>query len=204
MPLPRSIRTPNGSEKQSDAFLAADFESPPPKGAIVATGSSSMRGWHGRIAEDLAPLTIIPRGFGGSNMHDVRYFLDELVLRHEPRAVLLYEGDNDVAAGIAPEAILAEFDAIDQAIEERLPETRIYILAVKPSVARWQLWPTMQATNALLSARAGRGRQARLHRHRDAHVRRERRTHRVDLHRRHAAHERRGLRHLADGRPTRF
>ena len=37
-----------------DAFLAADEETPPSKGAIVATGSSSMRGWHGRIAEDLA------------------------------------------------------------------------------------------------------------------------------------------------------
>lgn len=137
-----------------DAFLAADAESMPPKRAVVATGSSSMRGWHGRIAEDLAPLTIIPRGFGGSNMHDVRHFLDELVLRYEPRAVLLYEGDNDVAAGMEPHQILAEFDAIDAAIAERLPETRIYILAVKPSIARWQHWATMQATNDLFKARA--------------------------------------------------
>jgi len=137
-----------------DAFQAAETESMPARGAVVATGSSSMRGWHGRIADDLAPLTIIPRGFGGSNMHDARYFLDELVLRHEPRAVLLYEGDNDVAAGLAPEQVLAEFDAIDAAVAERLPETRIYILAVKPSIARWQLWPTMAATNDLLKARA--------------------------------------------------
>ena len=137
-----------------DAFLAADAESLPARGAVVATGSSSMRGWHGRLAEDLAPLTVIPRGFGGSNMRDVRHFLDELVLRHEPRAVLLYEGDNDVAAGLEPEQILAEFDAIDAAVAERLPATRIYILAVKPSIARWQLWPTMAATNDLLKGRA--------------------------------------------------
>lgn len=137
-----------------DAFQAAEAESMPTRGAVVATGSSSMRSWHGRIADDLAPLTIIPRGFGGSNMHDVRHFLTELVLRHEPRAVLLYEGDNDVAAGLTPEQILAEFDAIDLAIAERLPATRIYILAVKPSIARWQLWPTMAATNELLKARA--------------------------------------------------
>lgn len=137
-----------------DAFRAAEAESMPARGAVVATGSSSMRGWHGRIADDLAPLTIIPRGFGGSNMHDVRHFLTELVLRHEPRAVLLYEGDNDVAAGLAPEQVLAEFDAIDAAIAERLPETRVYILAVKPSIARWQLWPTMALTNDMLEARA--------------------------------------------------
>ena len=137
-----------------DAFLAADAEAAPAKGAVVATGSSSMRGWHARIAEDLAPLTVIPRGFGGSNMHDVRHFLDELVLRHAPRAVLLYEGDNDIAAGIEPEQVLAEFDAINAAIAERIPDTRIYILAVKPSIARWQLWPAMTATNDLLKARA--------------------------------------------------
>ena len=137
-----------------DAFLAADAESMPPTDAIVATGSSSMRGWHGRIAEDLAPLTIIPRGFGGSNMNEVRYFLGELVLRYKPRAVLLYEGDNDVAVGVEPDQILAQFDAIDAAIAESLPDTRIYILAIKPSIARWHLWPTMHATNEQLKARA--------------------------------------------------
>ena len=137
-----------------DAFSAQDGASPPTTGAIVATGSSSMRGWHGRIAADLAPLTLVPRGFGGSNMNDVRHFLTELVLRYKPRAVLLYEGDNDVAAGATPVQILAHFDAIDAAVADALSETRIYILAVKPSLARWPLWPTMAATNDMLKARA--------------------------------------------------
>ena len=137
-----------------DAFLAAEAESPPPAGAIVATGSSSMRGWHGRIAEDLAPLTIIPRGFGGSNMADVRHFVDELILRHRPRAVLLYEGDNDADLGATPEEMLAHFDAIVAAIHESLPATRIYVLAVKPSILRWHLWEVMSATNAGFASRA--------------------------------------------------
>ena len=137
-----------------DAFAAQAGDSPPPAGAIVATGSSSMRGWHGRIAEDLAPLAIVPRGFGGSNMADVVHFVDELVLRYKPRAVLLYEGDNDAALGATPAQILSHFDAFAAAIHEALPATRIYILAVKPSLARWQLWPTMQAANAGLAERA--------------------------------------------------
>lgn len=138
-----------------DAFLAAEGETPPPQGAVVATGSSSMRGWHGRIAEDLAPLTVIPRGFGGSNMKDVLHFLDQLVLRHRPRAVLLYEGDNDTALGATPDEILEHFDAIVAGIHEHLPQTRIYILAVKPSIARWHLRDVVQATNAMLDQRAG-------------------------------------------------
>lgn len=137
-----------------DAFLAAEVESSPPQGAIVATGSSSMRGWHSRIDEDLAPLTVVARGFGGSNMLDVRHFLGDLVLRHRPRAVLLYEGDNDAALGATPEQIAGHFDAIVAAIHAEAPTTRIYVLAVKPSLARWQLWPVMAATNALFKLRA--------------------------------------------------
>ena len=137
-----------------EAFLASEADAPPPKNAVVATGSSSMRFWHRRIGEDLAPLTIIPRGFGGSNMRDVRHFLDELVLRHEPRAVLLYEGDNDAAVGATPEQVLEHFDAIVATIHERLPATRIYALSVKPSVARWHLRDVMGAINAQFTARA--------------------------------------------------
>ena len=136
-----------------DAYLASEADAVPPKGAIVATGSSSMLFWRG-IKEDLAPLTVIPRGFGGSNMRDLRYFLEELVFRHAPRAVLIYEGDNDLAVGATPAQILEHFDAIVAAIRERLPNTRVYILAVKPSVARWHLWDAMRATNTLFAARA--------------------------------------------------
>ena len=137
-----------------DAFLAAEASAPTPRGAIVAVGSSSVRFWHRRIAEDLAPLTIIPRGFGGSTMADARHYVAELVLRHEPRAILLYEGDNDVAIGATPAQILKQFDAFVAAIHDRLPTVRIYTLAVKPSVARWHLWETMAATNTLLASRA--------------------------------------------------
>ena len=136
-----------------DNYLAAEADAPPPKGAIVGTGSSSMLFWRG-IEEDLAPLTIIPRGFGGSTMRDLRHFLDELVFRHAPRAVLIYEGDNDVAVGATPAQILEHFDAIVAEIRERLPNTRIYILAVKPSVARWHLWDAMRTTNERFAARA--------------------------------------------------
>lgn len=132
-----------------DAFGAQ----PVSPGAIIATGSSSMRGWHRRIHQDLAPLSIVPRGFGGSNMSDVRYFLNELVLEDRPKAVLLYEGDNDVALGASPDEILGHFDAIVSGIHAELPDTRIYVLAVKPSIARWQMWDVMQTTNGLLRSR---------------------------------------------------
>ena len=140
-------------ERYRAAIEAFAAEPRPEPGGIVATGSSSMRGWHRRMDADLAPLEPIKRGFGGSNMYDVRYFLSELILRHKPRAVILYEGDNDAALGATPEEVLVHFDAIVSGVHTHLPETRIYVVAVKPSIARWNIWPTMSQTNSLLKAR---------------------------------------------------
>lgn len=63
-----------------DRFRAQDAEHPQPAGAVVCVGSSSIRMWHGQIADDLAPLTVIPRGFGGSNMNDLLHYVDELAI----------------------------------------------------------------------------------------------------------------------------
>ncbi|MDP7454994.1 MAG: hypothetical protein QGF62_00260, partial [Gammaproteobacteria bacterium] len=76
-------------------FEAADKVSPPPAGAIVLTGSSSIARWNNQAQAALAPLTVIPRGFGGSVMEDALYFLDRVALTYKPRAILIYEGDND-------------------------------------------------------------------------------------------------------------
>ncbi|HAK53602.1 MAG TPA: GDSL family lipase [Gammaproteobacteria bacterium] len=135
-----------------EEFQNLSKRTPVSKGGIVATGSSSMGGWHSRIATDLAPLTVIPRGFGGSNMYDVRYFLPELVLQYEPRAVMIYEGDNDAALGASSEQVMLHFKAIVEELHVKLPQTRIYVLAVKPSPSRWHLWPVMAETNKRLAA----------------------------------------------------
>ena len=134
------------------AFEAADAQMPPPAGAIVCTGSSSMRGWHQRLATDLAPLTVIPRGFGGSNYYDLLHYADRVVLAYQPRAVLLYEGDNDVAAGIPAAQIHETFLALVARLRGRLPELRIYVIGAKPSIARWQMWPQMVEANGLVRA----------------------------------------------------
>ena len=117
-------------------------------GAIVATGSSSMRFWGHRIHEDLAPLSVISRGFGGSNMNDVLHYLDRLVLMHEPRAVMIYEGDNDVAQGVPVEVILQTFESAIDRILLQDASIRIYLLSIKPSIARASMWPVMLQVNA--------------------------------------------------------
>lgn len=137
-------------EEAIQEFEAMDEQGPPPEGAIVCIGSSSMRLWKDRLAVDLHPLTVVPRGFGGSTMYDALHFVDRVVLAYRPRAVLLYEGDNDIALGIEPERIRKTFDALVTRVQGLLPEVRIYVLAIKPSIARWSLWPDMREANRLL------------------------------------------------------
>ena len=131
-------------------FELLDRENPPPADAIVLTGSSSIARWNDQAAQALAPLTVIPRGFGGSVMNDVLHFLDRVAITHRPRAILIYEGDNDTGMSqpIPTETILDQLRRIIERVHMELPETRIYVLSVKPSILRWNVWPLAQEVSA--------------------------------------------------------
>lgn len=141
---------PTRYEGAIQAFEAADHENMPPPGAIVVTGSSSIARWNDAMPAALAPLTVVPRGFGGSAMADVLHFVDRVVIAYQPRAVVIYEGDNDTGRFfVPPMTIAAELKQIIAAVHAELPETRVYVMSVKPSLARAAVWDKAQETNAL-------------------------------------------------------
>ncbi len=143
--------SPERFEKVIQRFEDVDKKQPPPQGAIVCVGSSSMRGWHGTIQNDLAPLTIVPRGFGGSNMNDALHYADRIVLPYKPRAIVVYEGDNDVAQGISNIQIVGTFRRFVEKVHNQFQECRIYFLSIKPSIKRWRLWHKIKETNRLIA-----------------------------------------------------
>ena len=146
----QELPNPERFEDAIRRFEAMDKENPPPTGAIVLTGSSSIARWNDRAAAALAPLTVIPRGFGGSVMNDVLHYLDRVAIVYRPRAILIYEGDNDTGSSnpIPTETILDQLRQIIGRTHADLPETRIYVLSVKPSILRWNVWPLAQEVNA--------------------------------------------------------
>jgi len=103
----------------------------------VFTGSSSIRFWQ-NLSEDCPEVPTTNTGFGGSQMSDLLFFIEQTVLRFEPEAIYIYEGDNDIAHGKSPEQILETTLEVVRSIHDRLPESDIYFIAAKPSPARWQ------------------------------------------------------------------
>jgi hypothetical protein len=143
-------------EDEIAAFEAADREHPPPTRPIVFVGSSSIRLWSS-LAEDMAPLPVLNRGFGGSQLAHVVHFTGRTVLRYRPRAVVLYAGDNDLdeSTGKSAADVVRDFQAFVALVHGAVPDARIYYLAIKPSRMRWSRWPEQSKANAEIAALCG-------------------------------------------------
>jgi lysophospholipase L1-like esterase len=133
------------------AFEEQDKTSPPKPGAIVFTGSSTVARWDS-LSSDMKGLNVINRGFGGSQWSDLNHYVDRVVIAYHPPAVVVYEGDNDLSAESSktPEAVAKDAEQFITTVRAALPDTRIYILSIKPSKARWQRWPLMKRANAMI------------------------------------------------------
>ena len=138
---------------QISAYEKADRVNPPKPGVIVFTGSSSIRFWD-TLANDMKPLDVINRGFGGSQIAHVNYYARRIVIPYRPRAVVLYAGDNDLSWpwSKSPETVLGDFKRFVEIIHGELPQTWIYYVSIKPSPLRWSNWETLHNTNQMIEA----------------------------------------------------
>lgn len=97
----------------------------------------------------------INRGFGGSEVADSLAFADRIILKHEPRVVVVYAGDNDIANGKTPRQVHDDFKQLVELIHGKLPKTKIVYIAVKPSIKRWALVEQVREANRLIAELAG-------------------------------------------------
>ena len=145
----------NRWESAIAAFEVMDRTNPPPRGAILFVGSSSIRLWP-HLAQDFPGHQVIQRGFGGSELSDAVAFADRIVLPYRPKIILVYAGDNDIANGKSPERVLADFRAFVEKVRAALPQTRIGFIAIKPCPARKAFLSQVRAANRLIKEYAGR------------------------------------------------
>ena len=115
------------------AFEAQDRQRPPALGQVVFVGGSSIRFWNA-LAADMAPVPVLNRGFGGARLSDLLHYADRVILPYQPRAVVIYAGENDLGSWCAwPGLVVERFGALVEHLRRSDPKTPILLLAIKPS-----------------------------------------------------------------------
>ena len=135
-------------EKDIAGFESWDAKNSFADGGVLFVGSSSIRMW--RTRECFPDLPVINRGFGGSQVSDVNEFAHRIVLPYKPSIIVLYAGDNDIAAGESPEGVFGDYKSFVKIVHDKLPRVPIIYMSIKPSASRWKLWPKMDRANSLI------------------------------------------------------
>ena len=136
-------------EKEIAAYEQMDRTNPPPTGALLFIGSSTIRLWK-TLAQDFPDHRVINRGFGGSEIVDSTHFAERVILPYKPRMVFLRAGGNDLNAGKSPEQVFADFKGFVAKIHSKLPETEIVFISLSPSIARWKQAEKEKAVNTMV------------------------------------------------------
>jgi lysophospholipase L1-like esterase len=141
-------------EKAVASYEAKDQESPPADGGIMCIGSSTFTRWK-TLTEDLAPLPVYNRAFGGSTTADVLRAAPRLVLPRKPKVVVYYCGDNDLSNPDKDDAVATAkgFTDFVTTVRSALPQTRFVYVSIKPSPKRVASWANAQAAHAAVKAR---------------------------------------------------
>jgi lysophospholipase L1-like esterase len=137
-------------EKAISAYERMDATNPPPKGALLFIGASSIGHWK-TLARDFPGQPVVNRGFGGSGIADSTHFADRIIVPYAPRMVFLRAGGNDLWAGKSPEEVCADFKEFAETVHAKLPEAEIIYISQSPSLARWKQHEKEKALNALVA-----------------------------------------------------
>ena len=137
-------------EKEITAFERSDAVRPPPKGALLFIGSSTIRRWTS-LAKDFPQVQVINRGFGGSEIMDATHFAPRIIFPYAPRSIYLRSGGNDLWRGRSVEHVFADFKDFVATVHAKLPNTDIIFISLSPSIARWAQADMTKTLNALVA-----------------------------------------------------
>ena len=133
-----------------NAFIDWNSKNSFPENAVLFVGSSSIRLWKTR---DYFPeFPVINRGFGGAHISDVLHYFDVVTRPYQPKVILFYTGDNDIAGGKTPQRVLDDYKKFVDRAQQAAPGVKIIYIPIKPSLNRWHLWEPMNKANQLIES----------------------------------------------------
>lgn len=123
-------------------------------GKTIFSGSSSILMWKNidkyfpSLNQNISSQNYYNRGFGGSQIchlliHQRRLFFGSSKSQN-PKRIVLYSGDNDLAGGLTIEEILNNYKLLIKNLRDGGITAPIYIIAVKPSPKRLSIVKDIQ------------------------------------------------------------
>ena len=132
-------------------FKKLDKENFPGKGKILFTGSSSIRFWDS-LNEDMKPLEVLNRGFGGAQISHVIHHFEDIVKPYNPKAIVFFCGTNDLTALKTPEETVHDFKKFLSLVRNEFGNIKVYVIGIKPTVDRLYLDEEERIFNNLISS----------------------------------------------------
>lgn len=119
-------------------FEASDKVEPPPQHGTVFVGSSTFTKWTS-LESEFREFKAINRGFGGSTIPDINYYVDRIVTKYHPNRIVFYAGTNDIAEGHSGKRVSEDFEKFAQKVQAALPGTEVYFVSMSmaPSRVKW-------------------------------------------------------------------
>ena len=132
-----------------EAFRKQDSTTFPAKGAILFTGSSSFRMWN-NLTHYFKGYTVINRGFGGATLSDLIYYAPDIIFPYEPRQLVIYCGENDLASSdtVTAKMLADKFVYLFTLVRNRYPGLPVVFVSIKPSPSRKLLIPRIKEANS--------------------------------------------------------
>lgn len=138
-------------EDDIEKFEQLDFTENYPDDAIMFAGSSSIRLWS-TLEDDMAPYSVIQRGYGGARLSDFAVYADRIFSPHKCSALVLFIA-NDIYGGNddkTPEEVKLLFVNVLRTFRKSHPETPFFWVAVTPTSSRWKVWPQINQAGELI------------------------------------------------------
>ena len=122
---------------------------------VLFLGSSSIVLWR-TLTEDMAPLKVVNRGYGGSTLRDQIYNYDRVSAGFNPKAIVIY-CDNDIA-GNSNDLSPLEYAQVCRVFLDKLhadyPDAPVFLMSMKHSDCRKTLRHKQEIANELLKEMA--------------------------------------------------
>lgn len=138
----------NPLEEAVRAYEAQDKKRVRGRPVILFLGDDVVRQWD--LGSTIPDVAIEGRGLAKARLADLYQLAPRIAIPYNPKLIVVYAGDEDLAAGQTPEQVVEVFKDFVARIHSRLAQTRIMYISIAPSPGRARLLDAQRKTNELI------------------------------------------------------